>query len=253
MTLVLMGFYLNAHAEIVEKAIEYKDGDVALQGFLFYDNTNPNPRSGILVVHEWWGLNDYAKMRARQLAELGYVTFAADIYGKGKTASTPEKARELAGPFYASPDMFRKRVQAALDVLEAQPLVKGQKLAAIGYCFGGSAVLELARSGAELDAVASFHGGLSTGKPATTGNVKPKLLIMTGADDSYVPPEQVMAFEKEMKDAGADFQIIIYSGAVHAFTNPAAGNDPTKGIAYNAVTDRRSWAAMKLFFEMVLK
>jgi len=250
--LFVLGTSTLAHAKVVEKLIDYKDGDAVLQGYLVYDNANTNARPGVLVVHEWWGLNDYAKKRARQLAELGYVAFAADIYGKGIGATTADKAKKLSGPFYANPEMFRKRVLAGLGVLKSQALVKDQNLAAIGYCFGGTAVLELARSGTEIAGVASFHGGLSSAKPATKGSVKTRLLVLTGADDPYVPPQQVADFQKEMSIDPIDYQIVSYSGAVHAFTNPAAGNDPSKGVAYNAVAARRSWVMMKTFLVEIL-
>jgi dienelactone hydrolase len=238
----------GVQARVVTETVEYRHGQTVLEGFLAYDDAIQGRRPGVLVIHEWWGLNDYVRSRTRQLAELGYVALAADIYGKGRRAATAAEAGQLAGQFRGDRELLRARARAGLDQLKAHKLVDPQKVAAIGYCFGGTAALELARSGAELAAVVSFHGGLDTPNPADARQIKAKLLVLHGGDDPHVPDEQVLAFEREMRDAGVDWQINIYGGAVHAFSNPAAGSDAARGAAYNQQADRRSWEAMKLFF-----
>ena len=237
-----------ALAAIETKAIEYQQGDTRLVGYLAIPKDAKGPLPGVLVVHEWKGLNDYAKRRAEQLAELGYVAFAADIYGDGKIAADAKEAGALAGLYKKDRALLRARTAAGLATLKAQPGVVKEKVAAIGYCFGGTAVLELARSGAELAGVVSFHGGLDTPAPQDAKNIRAKVLALHGADDPHVPDEQVAAFEQEMRTAGVDWQLIAYGGAVHGFTNPANGNDNSKGAAYNAAADARSWLAMQQFF-----
>ncbi len=232
--------------------VEYRDGDTVLEGFLAYDDSFSGKRPGVLVVHEWYGLNEYIQTRAKQLAQMGYIAFAADIYGKGKRATTGEQAAALAGPFRKDVAMLRQRTALALEQLRSNSNVQKDKLAAIGFCFGGTAVLELARGGADVQAVASFHGGLATGDPNDAKNIKAHVLVLTGSDDPHVGPAEVAAFQKEMRDAHVDWQMNIYGGAVHSFTNPASGNDPSKGVAYNAAAATRSWAAMQLFFQEVI-
>ena len=238
-------------AAVQTKAVEYKDGDVVLEGFLTYDDAVKGKAPGVLVVHEWWGVNDYAKGRAKQLAEMGYMALAVDMYGKGVLAKTSKDAGELAGKLKGDRPMMRKRVTAGLDVLKANEKVDPKRIAAIGYCFGGTTVLELARSGADIAGVVSFHGGLDSTSPADAKTLKARVLVLTGADDPSVPPAQVNAFAEEMRKAGADWYMTSYGGAVHAFTNPASGNDPSRGAAYNAAADRRSWQAMKDFFAQI--
>lgn len=237
-----------AHAAVETKTVEYRQGDSRLVGYLAYPKDVKAPLPGILVVHEWMGLNDYAKHRADQLAELGYIAFAADIYGDGKIAANREEAGKLAGSYKNDRPLLRARVAAGLATLKAQPGVAGDKIAAIGYCFGGTAVLELARSGADIAGVVSFHGGLDTPTSQDAKNIRAKVLALHGADDPYVPADQVAAFENEMRQAGVDWQLIVYGGAVHGFTNPANGTDNSKGAAYNALADARSWVAMQQFF-----
>lgn len=243
----------GVQAEMVTKTIEYKDGDVTLEGFLAYDGSISGKRPGVLVVHEWTGLNDYARSRAQQLAELGYVAFALDMYGKGVRPANPQEASEQATKYRSDRQLMRRRAKAGLDVLLGQEMTDPARVAAIGYCFGGGVALELARSGAPLAGVVSFHGNLDTPDPADARNIKGKILVCHGGDDPHVPQEQVIAFQKEMRDAGVDWQMNIYGGAVHAFTNPAAGNDPSRGAAYNAEADHRSWQAMKDFFNEIFK
>jgi dienelactone hydrolase len=244
----------SARAEVKTQSIEYKVGDATLEGFLSYDDSiaTGEKRPGVIIVHEWWGLNDYPKMRAQMLAKLGYVAFCADMYGKGKTTRDPKQAEAWATEVATKPDVAKARTQAAFDMLRKQPQVDPQKIAAIGYCFGGSVVLEMARRGMDLAAVVSFHGGLDTEHKAQKGQVKAQILVCHGADDTFDPPENVVNFQKEMTEAGVSWQVNIYSGAVHAFTNPDADKAGIKGVAYNKVADQRSWEAMRQFFKEVL-
>ena len=243
----------GAQAEMVTKTIEYKDGDVTLEGFLAYDAGITGKRPGVLVVHEWTGLNDYARSRAEQLAKLGYVAFALDMYGKGVRPSNPQEAAEQATKYRSDRQLMRRRAKAGLDVLLKQEMTDSAGVAAIGYCFGGGVALELARGGAPLAGVVSFHGNLDTPNPADARNIKGKILVCHGGDDPHVPQEQVLAFQNEMREAKVDWQMNIYGGAVHAFTNPASGNDPSRGAAYNAEADHRSWQAMKDFFNEIFE
>ena len=237
-----------AQAAIETKAVDYRQGDTRLVGYLATPKDAKGPLPGVLVVHEWKGLDDYAKRRTEQLAELGYVAFAADIYGDGKVAADAKEARALSSLYKNDRALLRARAAAGLAALKAQPGVAGDQVAAIGYCFGGTTVLELARSGADMAGVVSFHGGLDTPAPQDAKNIRAKVLALHGADDPNVPAEQVAAFEQEMRAAGVDWQLIAYGGAVHGFTNPANGSDNSKGVAYNAAADARSWAAMRQFF-----
>lgn len=246
--ILLFILIMNARSEIITSDVEYKIGDVTLQGYLAYDNSNSNKRPGVLIIHQWKGLSDYEKMRARQLAELGYVAFAADIYGKGVRPSDPKDAGQEAGKYYSDLNLYRERLNAALNELKMQPLVDPNNIAAIGYCFGGGGVLELARSGADIKGVVSFHGSLKTKDPSDANNIKCKVLIQHGAIDPNVPEEDVIAFKKEMEDAKVDYVLTEYAGAVHSFTMESAGSDISKGSAYNEKADKRSWEAMKIFF-----
>jgi len=237
-----------AEAKLVTKTVEYRQGDTVLQGYLAYDDAVKGQRPGVLVVHEWTGLGKYVRNRAAQLANLGYVAFAADIYGKGVRPNSREEAGREAGKYLSDRKLLRKRAIAGLEELLKQPRVDPTRVAAIGYCFGGTTVLELARSGAKLNGVVSFHGGLSSENPSDGKNIKAKILVLHGADDPNVPQRQVVAFQEEMRSGGMDWYMVSYGGAVHSFTNPDAGNDPSKGNAYNERADRRSWVAMKSFF-----
>ena len=246
--LALLALVGAAEAKVVTKTVEYRQGDTVLEGYLAYDDAVKGKRPGVLVVHEWTGLGSYVKKRVEQLARMGYVALGADIYGKGVRPKGPEAAGREAGKYKNDRQLLRARVRAGLYELRRQPMVDAGRLAAIGYCFGGTAVLELARSGADLRGVVSFHGGLDTTNPEDGKNIRAKLLVLHGADDPYVPPQQVAAFQEEMRKGGVDWQMVTYGGAVHSFTNPDAGNDPAKGAAYNEKADRRSWEAMKQFF-----
>lgn len=248
--LTLIGF-TEAQAKVVTKTVEYKQDGTILKGYLAYDDAVRGKRPGVLVVHEWWGLNDYAKKRAEQLAGLGYVAFAADMYGKGVTATDPKEAARMAGEVRGNTTLLRQRAQAALQVLAENPMVDPERLAAIGYCFGGTAVLELAYSGATLAGVVSFHGGLTHPSPEEAKGIKARILVLHGADDPHVSAADIAAFQDAMRKGGVDWQMVFYGGAVHTFTNPAAGSDKAAGVAYDARADRRSWRAMQNFFKEI--
>ena len=253
LTAVLSTLAPCLHAAVQTKVIEYKQSDQVLEGYLAWDDAVTGSRPGVLVVHEWTGLGDYAKMRAKMLAEMGYIAFAAHIYGKGIRPATPQEAGAQAGMYKNNPKLMRDRVRAGLDALRREPLCDPKRVAAIGYCFGGTCVLELARSGADVAGVVSFHGGLATATPADAKHIRGKVLVLHGGDDPHVPPKEVDAFEDEMRAAGVGWQVVVYGGAVHAFTNPSAGSDKSRGAAYNAAADRRSWETMKAFFAEIFK
>ena len=238
----------TAQAALHTAVVEYRQGEALLEGYLAYDDGYVGRRPGILVVHEWWGINDFVRKRVDQLAGLGYVAFAADIYGKGVRTSNPKEAGELAGRFRKDRQLLRARAAAGLDVLRQEPHTDPARLGAIGFCFGGTTVLELARSGADLGGTVSFHGGLDTPNPVDAVRIKGRVLALHGADDPIVSAADVAGFEKEMRSARVDWQLNIYGGAVHSFTNPDAGNDPAKGAAYNERAARRAWRAMEQFF-----
>ncbi|MFM7363763.1 MAG: dienelactone hydrolase family protein [Cuspidothrix sp.] len=237
----------HALAEIKTKTIEYNQGNVVLEGYLAYNDAIKVKRPGVLVVHEWNGLQSYAKKRTEQLAELGYVAFAADIYGKGIRPKNPEQSSKQATIYLQDRKLLRERAQAALQILQQHSLTESKHIAAIGYCFGGSTVLELARSGANISGVVSFHGSLDTPNPKDAKNIKAKVLVLHGANDPYVPEEQVQGFAREMRLGNVDWQLISYGGALHSFTNPEAKNNP-QGALYNPIADQRSWQAMRQFF-----
>lgn len=242
---------LSAHAEVRLEKVEYKDGATVLEGMVAYDSKSAAKRPGVLVVHEWTGINGYTEKRLKQLAGLGYTAFAADIYGKGVRPIDPKDAGATAGIYKKDRTLFRRRMQLALDQLKKQKTVNPAKTAAIGYCFGGTGVLELARAGGDTLGVVSFHGGLDSPTPEDAKNIRAKVLVLHGADDKFVPPEQVAAFEDEMRKGQVDWQLVKYAKSVHAFTNPEAGNNPSTGVAYNAEADRRSWQAMQAFFKEI--
>ncbi len=231
--------------------ITYRDGDVTLLGFLADDETQPGKRPGILVMPGGFGLGINAKRRAEMLAGLGYVAFAGDPYGDGVEIDDLEEVKKMVVALRSDPDKFRQRAQVALDTLLSFPQVDPKRVAAIGYCLGGTFVLELARAGAPLAGVVTFHGGLETQCPAEPGQVRAKLLICTGADDPSVPVAHVNAFAEEMTKAGADWQIISYGGTQHAFTYPDAATRGISWIVYNQAADERSWKAMRAFFEEI--
>jgi dienelactone hydrolase len=240
-------------AEVRTRAVEYRHGDAVLEGYLAYDAGAKGDRPGVLVVHAWMGLDDHARDSARKLAGLGYTALAVDMYGKGIRPSGPQEAGAQASIYKKDRRLMRDRVLAGLEILKAQPGVKAGRIAAIGYCFGGTTVLELARSGALVRGVVSFHGGLDAPLPADAPGIRSEVLVLHGAEDPYAPMAEVRAFEDEMRAVAADWQVVLYSGAVHSFTDPDAGNDPSKGAAYDPRAARRSWEAMKDFLREVLK
>ena len=240
-----------SNAEMKTLNMEYSQGGQILEGYLVYDDSTSGKRPGIVIVHDWFGISDNTKMRAEQMAKLGYVAFAADIYGKGIRPKKPVEASIVASKFKSDRALLRARAKAAFDLLAANPKVDSKKMLAMGYCFGGTTVLEMAREGLPLLGVVSFHGGLDSPTPQDAKNIKAKLLIAHGAIDPYVKATDVSAFQKEMNDANIDYQFIAYSGAVHAFTIKTAGSDVKSGAAYNEKADQRSFAAMKAFFEEV--
>jgi len=251
--LLCLGVSNFSIAAIRTETVEYKEGNTVLEGFLAYDDAISAVRPGILVVHDWMGISEQTKRRAVMLAEMGYVAFAADIFGKGARPTNSKEASEQAAKYKGDRALMRSRVTAGLEQLRKSMYVNPAKIAAIGYCFGGTTALELARSGADISGVVSFHGGLDMPNPEDTKNIKARILICHGADDPNVPPEQVADFQNQLRQAKVDWQFIAYGGAVHSFTNPDAGNDPSKGVAYNADADRRSWEAMKEFFGEIFK
>ena len=245
--------------EVETMTVSYKAGDIECEGYLarpkLGDTGKQKPADGpaVLVIHDWMGMSDVLRKKVEQVASLGYVAFGADIYGKGVRPASPEDAGKQAGKYKGDIKLFRIRLQAGLDALLAQPRVDKKKIAAIGFCFGGTGVLELARTGAEIDGVVSFHGGLASANVDDAKNIKCKVLVLHGADDPFVPEKEVVAFVKEMRGTQVDWQLHMYSGAVHAFTNPAAGNDNSKGAAYNKLADERSWDDMEQFFDEIFE
>lgn len=243
---------VGASAKIVTKTVAYKQGGAHLKGYLAYDDARRGARPGVVVFPEWWGLNEYPKQRAEQLAQLGYVAFVADMYGDGQTTTDPKKAGELAGQFYGKP-LMAERARAALDQLLATNGVDSKRVAAIGYCFGGAVAQALAWSGAPLAGIVSFHGSPVPPSAEAAARTKAKVLICHGAVDPFVKPEELAALKTAMEDGKIDYQIISYAGAIHAFTNPQADRvakeTGLKGIGYNAAADHRSWAHMKVFFD----
>ena len=246
----------SAEPKVTGETIRYTTQGVTMVGYLAYDQNGKDPRPGVLVVPEWWGLNDYARTRARMLAEMGYAAFAVDMYGGGKVAAGPEDAQKLSSEVMKNFDAGAARFNAAMTVMKRHPAVDPSRIAAIGYCFGGGVVLNMARRGADLKGVASFHGSLTPVKPAQPGAIKAKILVLTGASDKFVPPQQVEQFMEEMTGARADFRVISYPDAMHSFTNPEAdGLAKTfhMPIGYNADADKKSWEALTGFLKGIFE
>jgi dienelactone hydrolase len=241
-----------AQAKLVTKTVEYQQDGTVCKGFLAYDDAFKGKRPGVLVVHEYWGLNDFARQKAEKLAGLGYVVLAADIYGNGAVTQDPKEAGKLAGELRGNKPLLRARAQAALKTLAAYPLVDSNRLGAIGFCFGGTTVLELAYAGAALKGVVSFHGGLTSPQAEELKGIKAAVLVLHGADDPHVKAEDIAAFQQAMRQGGIDWQMVYFGDAVHAYMNPAAGSDKTKGVAYNARAAKRSWRYMQDFFKEIL-
>lgn len=254
--LVLAGGLSSGFAKIQVKTVEYSSQGVEMKGYLAYDDAVKGVRPGVLVVHEWWGLNDYAKRRARMLAALGYTALAVDMYGGGKQAMHPDDAKKFSSELMGKFDVAKARFETAMDFIKKQPTVDPGRIAAIGYCFGGGVVLNMARQGADLKGVVSFHGSLAPVKPAAPGEVKAKILVLNGADDKFVPKEQIEAMKNEMANANVDYKFINYPGAIHSYTNPdstAYGKKFKLPLGYNAAADKKSWQDMKDFLIMIFK
>jgi dienelactone hydrolase len=252
--LLLSPFALRA--DIVGENVSYQAGTTTLKGYLSYQTGITDKRPAVLVVHEWWGLNAYARKRADMLADLGYTALAVDMYGDGKEAAHPQEAGAFAQAAFKDFPESRARFDAALDFVKKHPTVDPARVAAIGYCFGGAVVLNMARVGEDLKGVASFHGSLFAVQPAEKGRLRAKILVCHGADDKMVTPDQVDAFKKEMRAAGADLNFISFPGAGHSFTNPDADVNAQKfnlPMAYNASADHKSWAALQRFLRQTFK
>jgi dienelactone hydrolase len=240
----------SAAPSVVGHEVDYKAGGAVMKGYLAYDKNMKGKRPGVLVVPEWWGLTDYAKKRARMLAGLGYVAMAVDMYGNGTQAKNPDEAGKLSSAVTKDLDLEKARFMAAMDFLKKQPNVESSRLAAIGYCFGGGVVLNMATHGVALKGVASFHGSLGAVKTERPGIIKARIMVFQGTDDKFVGPAEVQAFRQKMEKAGADFHIILYPGATHSFTNPEADAYAKKfhlPIAYDAKADSESWQALEQF------
>ncbi len=241
-----------ALAEIKTQTIIYKDGDTELEGYMAWNTASKKPAPGIVIVHDWNGTDAYEQRRARELAELGYVGFCADIYGKGVRGASPQESGKLAGQYKGDRALFRRRLKAALNELSRhREQVDINNLGAMGYCFGGTGVLELARTGAPVKGIVSFHGGLDNPSPADDARIRAKVLILHGADDPFVPKKDVDDMKASFRERGVKYQMISYPGAVHAFTVPNSTATPAQGAAYNEAADKKSWQDMKKFFKSV--
>lgn len=243
-----------ANAAQIGRDVEYKHDGTTLQGYLAVPTLRAGDRRpAVLIVHDWNGLGDYEKRRARMVAELGYVALAVDVYGKGVRPATPQASGAEAGKYRGNRPLLRARLQAALEWVAKRRDVDPRRVAVMGYCFGGLAALELARSGAAVVGAVSFHGSLDTPTPADSKKIRGQILVLHGADDPFVPPAQVESFKKEMREGDVRYTFVAYPGAVHSFTEPEAGNDNSKGAAYNAEADRKSWSEMKDFFRRIFR
>jgi len=242
----------HGKAEVITRTVSYEHNGVELEGYLAYDDSYDGKRPGVMIVHQWLGLGSYEKRRARKLARLGYVAFAADVYGSDTRPETTHQASLASSTFRKNRNLYRRRLQQSLDVLHSMDRVNSEYLAAIGYCFGGTGVLELARSGADVEAVVSFHGGLTNPNPGDANNIQAVVQVHHGARDPHVTQDHLVSFWNEMKKAEADWDVRIYSNTYHSFTEKRAGDDPSNGSAYNARADRISWNAMKRLFEREL-
>ncbi len=241
----------TAIAEVRTEVVPYTDAGLTLEGYLAWDDAVQGTRPGVLVVHEWWGLNDYVRKRARQLAAMGYVAFALDMYGKGKVTEHPDQAGAWMKVVQANVPAWRTRAMAGLKVLRAQNLADPARLAAIGYCFGGATVLQLAYAGAPLRGVVSFHGALPLPPGTMSRTPKTKVLIAHGNADPFLSEQHIRTFRKKMEASQWDWQMIVYAGARHAFTNPGADAHGMDALKYNEAADRRSWKHMQVFFEEI--
>jgi dienelactone hydrolase len=246
-----LAFAATATGEVKTRVVDYTVSGTALQGMIAWDDSVKVKRPGVLVVHEWWGHNEHARTQARKLAEAGYVAFALDMFGKGKVTTHPKEAEAFMNEALKNPGAMAARFSTALDLLKKDPNVDANKVAAVGYCFGGSVALNIARAGAPLNAVVAIHANLATETPAQPGKVKAQILVLNGEADPMIPPTQIEAFKKEMTAAGAKFNVITYPNAKHAFTNPDAGKAGVPALEYNAHADHESFAEMTKFLKGV--
>ncbi len=257
--LLLAGFMFvtaASHAAVQGREVSYSANGTTLKGYVAYDDAAQGKRPGILVVHEWWGHNEYARKRARMLAGQGYTALALDMYGDGKQAHHPDDAQKFSSEVSQNEKLAKARFDAALELIKNEKTVDATRIAAIGYCFGGSVVLNMARLGEPLKAVLSFHGGLVAQHPAEAGRIKARIASFTGEDDPFIPAAQVAAFRQEMDKAGVTYKAVTYPGAKHAFTNPEAdkyGQEFKLPLAYNAAADKASWNAGLAFLADALK
>ncbi|MDH3673555.1 MAG: dienelactone hydrolase family protein [Gammaproteobacteria bacterium] len=240
--------FSGAFAAVQSEPVSYQDGDIQLTGHIFWDDSIEGKRPGVLVVHEWWGLNDYAKGRAAMLAEMGYVAFALDMYGDDKVTTHPQQAQEWSSATTANLDAWRQRAMKGLEQLSANSLTDTNRLAAVGYCFGGATVMQLAYAGADLKGVVSFHGSLPLPNGDEAVKIKGKVLVEHGNDDAFMPPERVEAFKAAMGDAGIELTFHGHDGARHAFTNPDAGSFGIENLKYDTAADEASWKSMQMLF-----
>jgi dienelactone hydrolase len=249
--LALLLVPLAAPAALIRETIEYQDGETTLKGYLVYDEALPHKRPGVLIAHEWWGLNDFVRERADRLADLGYVAFALDMYGNGRVTAHGDEASVWMQEVTANEAAWRQRATLGLEVLGRHPAVDPERVAAIGFCFGGGTVLQLAYAGADLDGVVSFHGPLTPASDVEPGGITTSILVAHGEDDTFVPPQRIAAFKAALDAADADWQMVIYGGAQHAFTNPGADDYGIDNVRYDARAAERSWAMMRLFLKEV--
>lgn len=251
LTLIAAFLATTVNAEIQHKPVAYKHEDTQLNGHLYWDDSQEGKRPGVLVVHEWWGLNDYAKKRAKMLAELGYVAFAADMYGNNQVTDKPAQAKEWMQEVTADVEGWRERASLGLEQLVASGMVNSEKTAAIGYCFGGATAFQMAYSNAPVKGIVSFHGALPAAPEETKGKIDPQILVLHGQADSFVAPEVVTNFRNKLDEAGANWEMNTYGGARHGFTNPDAGTFGIENLQYNASADKRSWERMQSFFNEI--
>jgi dienelactone hydrolase len=246
---VCLAFAATASGEVKTKTVDYTSGGTPLQGLLAWDDAATDKRPGVLVIHEWWGHNDHARRQATRLAEAGYVAFALDMFGKGKVTTHPKEATAFMNEVMKDPSVIAARFNAALEELKRDPHVDPTRIAVIGYCMGGTIALDMARSGADLDAVVAVHAALATRTPAQKGKITTRILVLNGAADPMVPPAQIQEFEKEMTAAGANFKVVTFPGVKHAYTNPDAGKAGLPALEYNADADKKAWAAIRAFLK----
>jgi dienelactone hydrolase len=249
--LMLLAVTVPAKAELQTSTVRYNDGDVQLQGYFYWDDAFKGKRPGVMVVHEWWGLTDYIRKRAQMLAKLGYVAFAADMYGKDKVTEYADQAREWSKQITSNVDAWQRRALLGLDVMRTHELVDGTRTAAIGYSFGGATVMEMAYAGAALAGVVSFYGSLPVATPDQARSVRARVLIEHGSADTYIPAERLVKFQAALDAAGADWEMVTYGGARHGFANPGADVYGIDNLRYNKVADERSWEDMRRFFKEI--